>query len=373
MNKRLHITNGDAAGDMLGEIYGPDDEILCWRDVLHDGPLTLAPLEVHRRRRARFLADTLGALGDKSLGDAPYDRIHADLLARDRIMADLKHYDAVTLWFEHDLYDQLQIAEILHRLAGLKQPLQELSLICINDHPEVPHFHGLGNLNPSQLADLYPSRQPLGERQLASGRRIWQALCATDPQSLPALAAAAYDGLPFMSDALRRYCQEFPSRHDGLTRTQSLLIESVGAPLTDLPELQRHLQQQAETGRLPAGQSAESRYREVMNGPLRFGRIFLSLQSREPAPFMGDLWVRKELTALCEAPTPYLNAIPEDDDPLLGRETTYSLTLAGQQAFSGKIHWADVNGYDLWRGGVHLCDERVWYWDAPGGSFTDQV
>jgi hypothetical protein len=373
VTRRLHITNGDAAGNMLKEIFSGGDQILCWRDALHDGPLTLAPLEVHRRRRARFLADTLGALGDKSLGDSPYDRIHAGLMARDRIMADLKHYDGVTLWFEHDLYDQLQIAEILHRLAGIKQHVRELSLICIDNHPEVPYFHGLGNLTPAQLADLYPSRRPLGGRQLAAGRRIWQALCAAEPQGLPPLLTEDFDGLSFMSAALRRYCQEFPNRDNGLTRTQDLLLKAVGEPLADLPELRHHLQQRAETGRLPAGQSAESRYREVMNGPLSFGRIFLSLQSLEPAPFMGDLWVRKELITLCEAPTPYLSATPGADDPLHGQETTYTLTSAGRRALSGQIHWVDVNGYDLWRGGVHLCEEQAWYWDAPGGSFTDQV
>jgi hypothetical protein len=375
----LHITNGDAAGDMLKEIFGSGNEILCWRDVLHDGPLTLAPLEAHRRRRARFLADTLLAIGDESLGDSPFDRIHADLLARDRTMAALEDYDAVTLWFEHDLYDQLQIAEILHRLATLKQPLQKLSLICIDHHPEVPRFHGLGNLNPAQLAALYPSRRPVSERQLAAGRRLWQALCAPDPQSISALVTQGYDGLPFMSAALRRYCQEFPNRHNGLTRTQSLLLKTIGAPLPDLPLLRHHLQRQAdlqwqaETGRLPAGESAESRYRQVRSGPLRFGRIFLSLQTIEAAPFMGDLWVRKELAGLCDAPTPYLNPSYGRDDLVHNHETTYTLTSAGRRALSGQLHWADVNGYDLWRGGVHLCGDRLWYWDETRSTFTDHI
>jgi hypothetical protein len=373
MNRRLHITNGDAVGDMLREIFSGRDEILCWRDVLHDGPLTLAPLEAHRRRRARFLADTIGALGDRSLGDSPYDRIHADLLARDRLMTALEDYDTVTLWFEHDLYDQLQIAEILHRVVIGNRSIQKLSLICIDDHPEVPYFHGLGNLNPAQLAALYPGRRLLDERQLAAGRRIWQALCASDPQRLPALATEVYDGLPFMSAALRRYCQEFPNRHNGLTRTQALLLQAVGAPLADLPELRHHLQRQAETGRLPAGQSAESRYRQIMNGPLRFGRIFMSLQTLEPAPFFGDLWVRKELAGLSDAPTPYLNVTNRRDDLVPNHETAYSLTSAGRRALSGQLHWSDVNGYDLWRGGVHLCGDQIWYWDEAGNTFTTHV
>lgn len=94
--------------------------------------------------------------------------------------------------------------------------------------------------------------------------------------------------------------------------------------------------------------------------------------SRLAAPFMGDLWVLKELAGLCSAPTPYLEAIPGRDGPLHGPETSYALTGAGQKALSGELHWADVNDYDLWRGGSHLAGERVWYWDAHAEGFVDR-
>jgi hypothetical protein len=369
MTRGLHITNGDATGEMLKEIFGPGDEILAWQDVLHDGPLTFAPLETHRRRRARFLADSLVALGDTSWGTSPFDGIHAGLLARDQALADLDGVDAVTLWFEHDLYDQLQIAEILHRLAASGRRPAELSIVCIGHHPEVPFFHGLGNLDCAQLAALYPQREVLGEHQFASGVAIWRALCAADPREVAALLEMSFDGLPFMSAALLRFCQEYPGRSHGLTQSQYLLLGAIGAPLDDLPLLRHHLRRQAQAGRLPAGASAESRYQQVMGGPLRFGRIFLSLQTLESAPFMGDLWVRKELAALCTAPTPYIRATPDQKPSLWTPETAYALTPAGRAALDGHLHWAEVNSYDLWRGGVHLSPGQWWYWD-PEVGFT---
>jgi hypothetical protein len=372
MGKRLHITSGDATGEMLVEIYGGTDEILCWRDVLHDGRLTLAPFETHARRRARFLADTLVALGDTTLGEDPYPRILAGFEGRDEIVANLGRFEAVTLWFEHDLYDQLQIAEILYRLADMEKPPRNLSMVCIDDHPDVPFFHGLGNLNPSQLTALHPHRQPLDEVQFTAGQRIWRALCAADPLALAALPDEAFDGLPFMSAALRRYCEEYPSRSNGLTRSQFLLLQAVGEPLSDLPLLRHHLEQQGDSGRLPAGETAASRYDQVMAGPLRFGRIFLSLQTLETAPFMGDLWVQKELATLCEAPAPYLSATAGEEGPLHGPKTAYTLTAAGRKALAGHLHWADVNGYDLWRGGVHLCADSLWYWDTAKATFVDK-
>ncbi|MDJ0782417.1 MAG: DUF1835 domain-containing protein [Desulfosarcinaceae bacterium] len=367
MTGQLHITNGDAVGDMLGRMYGDRDEILCWRDVLHDGPLTLAPLETHRRRRARFLADTLLELGDTALGAEPYARILGDLVARDERLMHLSEFTAVTLWFEHDLYDQLQIAEILHRLAVTDQPIRNLSLICIDHHPDVPHFHGLGNLNPTQLAALHPQRQILGAEHLAAGRRVWEALCADDPRNLQKALGPTTDRLPFMSAAVQRFCAEYPHRQDGLTQTQRLLLQAIGAPLTDLPLLRHHLRQQERSGRLPAGTSAEARYREVLTGPLRLGRIFLSLQTLETAPFLGDLWVQKELALLATAATPYLSAQPDPKTPKDRSTTAYALTPAGQAALDGRLHWADVNQTDCWRGGVHLSAAQMWYWDPQTG------
>lgn len=368
MAKQLHITNGDATGEMLKEIFAMD-EILCWRDVLHDGPLTLAPFETHSRRRAQFLARTLVALGDTTLGKDPYHQIHAGFKARDAIMAGLGAFESVTLWFEHDLYDQLQITEILHRIAETKQGPQNLFLICIDSHPEVPFFHGLGDLSPVKLAALYPQRKPLGDTQFAAGQRIWRALCAADPLALADLMDQPFDGLAFMGAALRRFCEEYPGCFNGLTRTQLLLLQAIGDPLSELPLLRHRIHQQEESGRLPAGETTASRYRRVMSRPLRFGRIFFNLQTLETAPFMGDLWVRKELAALCTAPTPYLSFSSDPDAPPHNPKTAYALTAAGGEALEGGLHWAKANPYDLWRGGVHLTSAQMWYWDGAGGIF----
>ncbi len=55
---KLHITNGDCAGDMIRAAAGIEGEILCWRDLLHDGPL-FADKTVHRRCRIEYLQELL--------------------------------------------------------------------------------------------------------------------------------------------------------------------------------------------------------------------------------------------------------------------------------------------------------------------------
>jgi hypothetical protein len=55
---------------------------------------------------------------------------------RDRTLAANRDGEYV-LWFEADLYDQLQIIQILARLADLGVPAQHITLICIGEHPGI--------------------------------------------------------------------------------------------------------------------------------------------------------------------------------------------------------------------------------------------
>ena len=72
---------------------------------------------------------------------------------RDRTLAANRDGEYV-LWFEADLYDQLQIIQILARLADLGVPAQRITLICIGEHPGIARFGGLGELTAEQLREL---------------------------------------------------------------------------------------------------------------------------------------------------------------------------------------------------------------------------
>ena len=68
-----------------------------WRDALHEGPLGT------REARAR---------SSPRAASAAYQALLSDLVARDDALGGARD---VVLWFEHDLYDQLQLVEILAR------------------------------------------------------------------------------------------------------------------------------------------------------------------------------------------------------------------------------------------------------------------
>ena len=100
----LHVTNGESAGNTLRQTT-LGGAVLSWQDVLHDGPVPAAPRPELLRTRARFLAEC--GLGSEA--SAPF----LARAPRRQYLDALRDGTQVVLWFEHDLYDQLQLIDAL--------------------------------------------------------------------------------------------------------------------------------------------------------------------------------------------------------------------------------------------------------------------
>src|SRR5947209_16411673 len=104
----LHITNGDSAAGSL-RASGVPGAVLPWRDLLHDGPVPAGlTLDELRSVRVRCISDQ---------GQGAYNTALEDLAQRDAMLQAASGEDEVVLWFEHDLYDQLQLLQLLDWFA----------------------------------------------------------------------------------------------------------------------------------------------------------------------------------------------------------------------------------------------------------------
>jgi len=140
----LHVTNGDSAGNTLRQT-ALGGAVLPWQDVLHEGPVPAGPRRELLQARAAFLS---------ACGWGSRRSILASLEDRDRqLVQALKDGQQVVLWFEHDLYDQLQLIDVL-ALAAPDTP----ELIVVGSFPGRPAFRGLGELTADELETLWPAR-----------------------------------------------------------------------------------------------------------------------------------------------------------------------------------------------------------------------
>ena len=298
----LHVTNGTSVSLPAPGIAG---DVLAWLDVLHEGPvpggLDAAGL---RRVRGLFLDAELPASTPAEL----------ELARRDAV---LDSYDEITLWFEHDLYDQLQLIQILDWLSRRDPGGAGLSLIGAAVY--------LGTLRPGELLALYSMRQPVTGEQLALAERAWAAFSASDPRPLAQLIREDTSALPYLHGALLRHLEQFPSVRDGLSRSERQILEAVAA------------------------------------GASRAAEVFVADRAREERIFMGDTMLFACIRRLASGAAPLLEII----EPLgpFGRSKV-ALTPAGSAALRGEADAVRLNGIDRWLGGVHLREGQVWRWRA---------
>ena len=133
----LHVTNGDSAGNTLRQT-ALSGAVLPWQDVLHEGPVPAGSRRELLQARAAFLS---------ARGWGSRRSILASLEERDRqLTRALGDGQQVVLWFEHDLYDQLQLVDVL-ALAAPAAP----ELIVVGSFPGRPAFRGLGELTADDL------------------------------------------------------------------------------------------------------------------------------------------------------------------------------------------------------------------------------
>ena len=123
--RRLNITNGGSAAGTLSEA-GVEGTIVSWNDVLHEGPVDSSlSLEEMSRQRARFIAE-------RRWDD--FAHVSGDFAERDRVLQHLDYFDEVVLWFEDDLYDQLQLIQLLDFLSRGTARRKTLSLIQVDGY-----------------------------------------------------------------------------------------------------------------------------------------------------------------------------------------------------------------------------------------------
>jgi hypothetical protein len=201
----LHVTNGDSAVEILSQA-GVQGEFLPWRDVLHEGPVDASlPLEELSAHRAEFISQA--GWGDRDL-------VRRQFMERDGALRAAGGHDEIVLWFEHDLYDQLQLIQLLAWFEDNPHP--NLTLIC---EPEY-----LGIMAPERAAALFHARRRVNEQQLRAGRAAWKTFGSGDPSRLQRLDTKT---LKFLPAALRRLMQEYPWTGVALSRLEQEVVDAL--------------------------------------------------------------------------------------------------------------------------------------------------
>jgi hypothetical protein len=318
LTQRLNITNGDSAAGTLSEA-GVEGKIIPWRDVLHEGPVDSAlSLEELSKDRARFIAEQ---------GWDDFAHVSGNFVERDRVIRHLDYFDEVVLWFEDDLYDQLQLIQLLDFFGRGAASGKKLSLIVVDGY--------IPPLSVAQLTQLDKTRPRVTPEQLELAKRAWQAFGSADPTSISKLLDENTSALPHLAPALRRHLEEFPSSVNGLSRSEREALTAI-----------------------EAGHST----------PVA---AFLEVARNQESIFLGDIIFysylerlsgKKDALVTWKDGTPVIAPTSESSREFV--EGDLILTPLGREVLAGTTDWQQINKRTRWLGGVEINPgEKGWRWD----------
>ena len=324
----LHVTNGDSAGNTLRQT-GIGGAVLPWQDVLHEGPVPAVSRRDLLEQRASFLSGC--GWGSRLVLLGSFER-------RDRQLLDaFSHGADVVLWFEHDVYDQLQLLDVLTLAQAAVAPPE---LIVVGAFPGRPSFAGLGELTAPELETLWPSRRAVAEAELRTAAAAWAAFRAPEPTAVAEWAMRETEALPFLAPALRRLLEELPAPRDGLSGTERRALQAIAAG-ADTP-----------------------------------GSAFVAAQRLEEAPFLGDTWFFRTLSQLGGGDGRLIETDegrPLPPAPPLGDAGIFTglrlrLTANGAQTMEADADRVELLDLDRWIGGTHVTSRNVWRWDPQNAE-----
>jgi hypothetical protein len=317
----LHVANGHATTGLI-ELAGLPGRTMVWCDPLHDGPV---PGDISDDELIRMRAEHLRWPGEA------LDDVVADLRAW-RAAIRQQDYDELVLWYEHDLFDQLNLIQLLSGI-GEWQLHRPVSLVSIDSYPGHPDFKGIGELEPAGVASLFTQRARVGSNQIALASRAWQAFRAGDPRALEAFLSTDTTALLYLAAALQRHLEEFPGDRDGLSRTERTLMG------------------------------------HALDGPADLHRVFPRMHDSESAFFITDTGVFECAEALAHASPPLVSLRINDAATRSLPKGEFALTQAGRDVLAGAADRVALCGIDRWLGGVHLNGRGpTWRWSRERGE-----
>ena len=240
MKKQYHILNGDSLKDQFPK--GIEGKKIIARECLVDGNVKGDDLSEFYRNRAQFISGTYSGYSEKGY--------YEETVTEFKKIQDIQGDSEVNLWFEDDLFCQVNFWFVVHLLleSGINA-----SIFLIR--PEKHTQYGFAGLSESELNTIYRNRIAL--TQLEKIASLWKSYQNDNTEDLINTAKELASLYPFILPAVEAHIERIPTG------------KNPGRPAHTLISIMNEL----ETN--------------------EFGPVFMEFSKREYIYGFGDLQVKK--------------------------------------------------------------------------------
>lgn len=214
----LHITNGDTTTQYLHKLKFKGD-FITWREMLCEGKTTSdVGSEVFWKTRFEFLKSSYKVTKKKFIDYT---------LKEYRSLCKHKFQEEIVLWFEHDLFCQINMLAVLSWLKRFRKG-HRITLVTAGKVDGSEKLHGLSQLSEEQIHQHFNNRVELSQDDIEYADYIWQLYCSDSPLRLETVHKFnPMSPFTYLEDALKAHLLRFPSTQNGLNHIENEILSAV--------------------------------------------------------------------------------------------------------------------------------------------------
>jgi len=177
MRRTLHVLNGDSTAQIM-ERSSISGDIMVWREMLCEGPLQKeVGSDKFWMSRYSFFKSELGVSKLEY-----YDRTIKEIIK----IEDIANYKEVVLWFEYDLFCQINLLAVCAYLLKYYRKDVKISLVCTGREDGKKSLQTLSDYSSVEYQKLLDKRVTLSRNNLLFAEESWNLYVENDREKLQA-------------------------------------------------------------------------------------------------------------------------------------------------------------------------------------------
>ena len=206
MRKQYHILNGSSLKEQFPESL--QGEIIVAKECLVDGSVDGNNLTDIFKTRAEFISSNYDGYKEQDYFEKTVPEFQK--------MQNIPDNVDINLWFEDDLFCQVNFWFVLHLLIKSQQS-NPIFLI----RPQSHNQYGFGGLNKSELISVYENRLELTELDKLTS--LWESYQINDTEKLLKTSKKLKNRYPFILTAVEAHIERIPTNGNQGRPSQSLV------------------------------------------------------------------------------------------------------------------------------------------------------
>ncbi|WP_456438179.1 DUF1835 domain-containing protein, partial [Psychroserpens sp.] len=231
MTTTLHILNGDSTAQFFSKATIQGD-VIIWREMLCEGSLyrDVGSDEFWKKRYA-FFEEEIGVTRLEY-----YDKTIKELIK----IEEVSNYNEVVLWFEYDLFCQINLMALcVYLLKHFRKDINYY-LVCTGDEKGKPHLQTLSNYSPREYQTLFKNRIKLTRNNLLFAEQSWQLYVENNMKVLKEFDFNQCSKFRYLQQAIDQHLQRFPSQN-GLNQIENKILEIINSGVSDKNSIVKEL------------------------------------------------------------------------------------------------------------------------------------